>query len=360
MQIPLPWTRPRVRTSLTAIAGALLIAAIGAADLAAAADTRSVKLRVEGRDGTLEPGRGYVAGTTRTRLADGPDCSNREGSERFAGTTAIGALGLARQHNERLNPLRMQLTDFGWQLCQVGRGAKQKSFGTFPGDFGGWLYRVNNEPGFSAMDEATLEAGDELLVYFAIFPGVGSSTPPLNNGRELALRRVPGRATPGEPFTVRVIAFDGSGSPEVVSGGEGIEVQGADAPVEPDADGLAKVTVSQPGRVRLRAVHTEAREGAFGPEHDLASERVDVCVREDQSGCPRARGTLIRASKRDDRIRATRGDDVIRAGPGNDAIDLRAGGRNRVFCGRGRDRVIVNEGERRRNRLRGCERIVAR
>jgi hypothetical protein len=254
----------------------------------------------------------------------------------------------------------MQLTDFGWQLCQVGKGRRQKTFGTFPDDFGGWLYRVNNEPGFAAMDETILRAGDELLVYFAIFPGIGSSTEPLNNGRELALRNVPVRAIPGESFTVRVIAFDEAGEPQVVTGGEGIQVQGGDAPVEPDASGIAQVTVSDPGMAPLRAVHVGSRDGAFGPEHDIASERIQVCVRRNHGACPRARGTLIRGSKRDDRIRATSGDDVIRAGPGNDVIDLRPGGRNRVFCGRGRDRVIVNRGERRRNTLRNCQRVVTR
>lgn len=352
-------THHRLSGALAAIAGGLLLVAIGAAE-AAATDTRSVNLRVEGRDGTLEPGRGYVAGTVRARRALGPDCANRPGSRRFAGVTPIGALGLARQHNKRLNPLRVQRTDFGWQLCQVGKGPRQKAFGTFPGDFGGWLYRVNHEPGFAAMDEVTLRAGDQLLVYYAVFPGEGSQTEPLNNGRELALRRVPVRVTPGEPFTVRVVAFDDGGSRAVVTGDEGIEVHGGDAPVKPDANGLAELTVSEPGTTRLRAVHVQPRDGSFGPEHDISSEWTAVCARHDHGNCPRARGTLIRGSGRDDRIRATPGDDVIRGGPGNDVIDLRPGGRNRVLCGRGRDRVIVNKGERRRNRFRSCERIVAR
>jgi hypothetical protein len=344
---------------LVAIAGGLLLVAIGAAE-AAATDTRSVNLRVEGRNGTLEPGRGYVAGTVRARRALGPDCANRPGSRRFAGITPVGALGLARRHNKRLNPLRMQLTDFGWQLCQVGKGSRQKAFGTFPGDFGGWLYRVNHEPGFAAMDEVTLRAGDQLLVHYAVFPGEGSQTAPLNNGRELALRQVPVRVQPGEPFTVRVVAFDEAGSRVAVTGDEAIEVHGGDAPVKPDANGLAELTVNEPASARLRAVHVQPRDGAFGPEHDITSEWTDVCVRHDPGNCPRARGTLIRGSDRDDRIRATPGDDVIRAGPGHDVIDLRPGGRNRVFCGRGRDRVIVNEGERRRNRFRDCERVVTR
>jgi hypothetical protein len=349
----------RLAAALVTVAGGLLLLAVGAVE-AAATDTRSVNLRVEGQDGTLEPGRGYVAGTVRARRALGPDCANRPGNRRFAGVTPIGALGLAGQHNRRLKPLRIQLTDFGWQLCQVGKGSRQKGFGTFPGDFGGWLYRVNHEPGFAAMDEVTLRAGDELLVHYAVFPGEGSQTEPLNNGRELALRRVPTRATPGEPFTVRVVAFDEAGSRAMVTGGEHVEVHGGDAPVEPDANGFAEVTVSEPARARLRAVHVRPRDGAFGREHDIASEWTDVCVRHDHRSCARARGALIRGSNRDDRIRATPGDDVIRAGAGNDVINLRPGGRNRVLCGRGRDRVIVNRGERRRNTFRNCQRIIAR
>jgi hypothetical protein len=347
----------RAPLALAAFAGALLSVALGAAE--AATDTRSVHLRVEGRDGTLEPGRGYVAGTVRTERAVRPDCVNRPGKPRFRGPTPIGALGLAGQHNDRLRPLRMQLTDFGWQLCQVG-GPRQKSFGTHPDDFGGWLYRVNHRPGFAAMDEAEVRMGDDLLVYYAIFPGEGSQAEPLNNGRELALRRVPTRAAPGEPFRVRVVAFGADGAAEIVAPAEHIEVQGGDRPARPDASGFAEVTISSAGVSRLRAVHLRTRAGEFGPERDIASEPLTVCVRPDARNCPRARGTLIRGSPRADRIRGTAGDDVIRAGRGDDVIDLRPGGRNRVSCGRGRDTVIISRGERPRSIFRNCQRIVAR
>lgn len=359
MHIPPSPARRRALGVLIAFAGALWLLSLGA--IGATAKTKSVHLRVEGRDGTLEPGRGYVAGSVRTQRAIRPNCANRPGTPRFPGTTAIGALGLAGSHNDRLRPLRMQFTDFGWQLCQVGAGPRQKSFGTFPGDFGGWLYRVNHEPGFAAMDEATLRVGDRLLVYYAVFPGEGSDTPPINNGRELVLRRVPTRAPLGEPFRVRVVAFAAEGGgPEPVTGDEDIEVVGGDGPVRPDANGFARVTISSPGISRLRAVHLQPREGEFGSEHDVPSEPVAVCARPDPGNCPRVRGTLIRGSNRADRIRGTSGDDVIRAGRGNDVIDLRPGGRNRVLCGPGRDRVIVNRGERRRNRFRSCQRIVTR
>ncbi|HSI81343.1 MAG TPA: hypothetical protein VK919_11915, partial [Solirubrobacterales bacterium] len=201
--------------------------------------------------------------------------------------------------------------------------------------------------------------GDELLVHYAVFPAPGSGLEPLNNGRELLLRQVPARATPGEPFAVRVVGFGQSGQ-QPASGSEEVRVVGGDAPAVPDADGWAEVTVSEPGTARLRAVQTEPMSGPFGPELDIPSERVEVCVREDPRGCPGARGTLIRGSARADRIRATARDDVIRAGRGNDVVDLRRGGRNRVVCGRGRDRVIVRRGERKRNTFRGCERIAAR
>jgi len=351
----------RASIALAALAGALAVVALGAAD-ARATSTRSVHLRVEGRDGTLEAGRGYVAGTVRTRRAVGadPNCANRQGRPRFTGITPIGALGLAAQRNRRLDPLRMRLTDFGWQLCQVGSGAREKSFGTEAGDFGGWLYRINHEPGFAAMNEATLRAGDELLVHYAVFPAPGSEVEPLNNGRELALRGVPTRVVPGEPFTVRVAAFDEAGSQQPVGGSESVEVRGAAAPVAPGPDGSAELTVAEPGTARLRAVQSEPVDGAFGPELDIPSERVEVCARHNPKRCPGARGTLIRGSKRADRIRATRGDDVIRTGRGRDVVDLRPGGRNRVVCGPGRDRVIVNRGERGRQTLRGCERIVRR
>lgn len=352
-------TRDRVLAALAMIVGALLFALVGATE-AAATQTNSVHLRVEGRDGTLEPGRGYVAGSVRTRRGAGEDCANRDGRPRFPGMTPVGALGLAGQHNDRLQPVRMRSTDFGWMLCQVGAGAGQKSFGSWPGDSGGWLYKVNQEAGSSAIDEARLRLGDDVLVYYAVVPAEGSTTQPLNNGRELALRRVPTRVRPGEPFRVRVIAFDHAGNREIVRAGENVEVRGGDATVQPDANGFARIRISAPGTARLRAVHTQPRNGAFGREHDLASERVEVCARHNRDRCPRKRGTLIRGSARDDRIRATPGDDVIRAGRGNDVVDLRPGGRNRVNCGAGRDRVIVNRGERGMNALRNCQQVIVR
>jgi hypothetical protein len=343
-------------SALAALAGAVLLLSFGAID--AHAKTTSVNLRVEGRSGTLEPGRGYVAGTVRAQRATGVDCRRTQGRPRFPGATPIGAVGLAAHHNRRLRPQRMRVTDFGWLLCGVGSDI---AFGTAAGDFGGWLYRVNHEPGTAAVDQARLRAGDEVLLHFAVFPAQGSATDPVQNGRELVLRGAPTRARPGEAFTVRVVAFDfDPDSPMPGRGSDGIVIEGAGAPVAPDESGRAEITLDEPGTARLRAVHAGTRDGEFGPEHDIPSARVAVCVRANPSRCPRARGTLIRGSKRADRIRATRGDDVIRAGRGNDVVNLRPGGRNRVFCGKGRDTVIVNKGKRRRNVLRGCQRVVAR
>lgn len=356
-------TQRSVLAASIALAGWATTVAVAPPDATAKTQTNSVHLRVEGANGTLEPGRGYVAGTTRTRRAIGPNpnCANRGGKPRFRGPTPIGALGLARQYNSDLNPLRLRLTDFGWQLCQVGLGAAQKSFGTLDGDFGGWLYRVNNQPGAAAVDETRLRPGDELLVYYAVFPAPGSALEPLNNGRELALRRVPARARPGDSFTVRVVGFGFDGGVEAATGAHGIEIRGGAATVQPDANGFAEVTVGPAGVARLGAVDTTAAPGPSGAEEiDIRSERLAVCVRQRLTRCSPRRGAVIRASKRDDRIRGTRGDDVIHAGAGSDVINLRPGGRNVVRCGGGRDRVILRRGTVARNTLRGCERVIAR
>jgi len=346
--------------TLVAFAAAVLAFGLGAAGAAAKTQTQSVHLRVEGPDGPLEPGRGHVAGTVRTRQAVGPNpnCVNRGGRPRFPGITALGAVGLAARHNVDLAPLRMRLTDFGWQLCAIG---SDRGFGTEAGDFGGWLYRVNNQAGSSAIDEAQVRLGDEVLLHYAVFPGPESTTEPLNNGRELVLRGVPARVRPGDEVEVRAVGFGFAPDPEPATGGEGIEVRGAGEPVPTDGNGFASVTVDDPGTTRLVAVDTTSEPDGFGSSQiDIPSERLAVCARAKLTDCAPHRGTRFFGSPRADRIRGTRGDDVIRAGPGSDVIDLRPGGRNRVLCAGGNDRVIFRRGDRAGNVLRGCERVVLR
>lgn len=74
----------------------------------------------------------------------------------------------------------------------------------------------------------------------------------------------------------------------------------------------------------------------------------------------RLRGTkrsdLILARGGADRIRPRRGRDCVRAGKGRDRIFARDGARDRIKCGRGRDIAFVD----RRDRTRGCERIIRR
>lgn len=316
---------------LLALAATLLFSA-----QPAQARTALAELRVEGPAQTLDPGTWYVTGTERVKRGQGDECDPRSGSTRFAGPSALGILGSAADSNQNLDPVRARDTDFGPQVCQVG---SLRSFGSFPGDSGGFLYWVDYVSGFSSADLAELRGGERVLWYYAEF---GSA--PVNDGLPLELKGVPARDGDGE-FEVRVVAHDFDGTPRPA---DGATILGAES-VTPLGDGRYGVAVA-PGRTLLTAERGQ----------DVRSNHVETCFKAKLDRCPKAHGRTIVGSDRGDELEGTRGDDVIRSGGGDDRIDLRKGGRDKVDCGAGDDVVVWERGDRDDRTAPSCERVVRR
>jgi hypothetical protein len=212
-------------------------------------------LRVEGPAVTLDPGTRYATGTERVRKATRSDCSPKGGRATIHGPTALGIIQSAIQSGGRsaadLSPLRAQTfpSTPGYFVCRIGAYTSGDGF---------WLYKVNHVSPTIGADQYELHRGDAVLWFYANF-NTGANT-----GDELGLR-APAKATAGQGFKVRVIAFDGDGSRSPV---QGATVKGGDAPVTTNASGKAVVTASSAGRVRLDATHGS----------DIRSNREGVLV----------------------------------------------------------------------------------
>jgi hypothetical protein len=240
---------------------------------------------------------------------------------RLNGATALGALVEGAGANRDLRAV--SVTDafsFGLGVCGIGGSvASGSSF---------WDVKQNHVESQVGADQILLKPGDELLWYLApSFPA-----PP-----ELALT-APGRARPGEPFTVHVQEFgvDGSGAPIA-----GAAISGTTATT--DGSGSAQVTVDNPGQVTLTATRGS----------DIPSNEAGVCVNEQLDRCPASPGERILGSSKRDKIKGTEGPDVIKARRGNDLVRARGGASDSVDCGRGRDRAKVDAGDE----VKHCERV---
>ena len=307
----------------------------------AAAKPALVELRVEGPESTLDPGTWYVTGTERVRRAKpGDDCDARKGTRRFAGRNALGLLGSADDWNRKLRPVRFRDTDFGPQVCQIGR---LRSFGHYPNASGGFLYWTDFVSGFSSPDVATLKNGQSVLWYHATFPSdpPQGGEPEINTGQALELRGVPARDADGE-FLARVVIHDFDGTPSPV---DDAVIQGASSATSL-GNGRYRVTVGKGTSVLT------AERGA-----DVRSNHVEACSKPKLGRCPRAHGKRIVGSSRGDELRGTRGFDQIESGAGADVVNLRKGGRDRVSCGPGRDVVRVDRGDRDDRIAGNCERL---
>ena len=318
----------RLRTVLVPTLAAACAVAMTASASAAEKNTHS-ELRVEGIGKTLEQGTNYSNASigTRNSKACGPTDSRRE---RLRGANAMGLVGHAARVNRRLKPFRTSDTfDFGLIVCQIG-------------DFKGldanrsWLYKVNHEFASVGGDQLKVGRGDEVLWYFANF-STGQNT-----GDELDLRNVPVSVRPGQPFQVRVVGYDASGDPSPAAGAR---VRGGASSTTDPAGRTTVVARATPGTMRLRAVRGD----------DIASAPVEVCVANDLSRCPDARGEgfvgtddadAIRATGGPDSIRPRGGRDTVAARGGADSVAVRGGGRDRVNCGPGRDRVRADREDR--------------
>jgi hypothetical protein len=161
------------------------------------------------------------------------------------GNTALGLLADGALTNKALRPL--SLTDhfsFGLGICGVGRSI---------GKSGGasWYLKVNHKGAIKSGDKVKIKAGDEVLWDLA---------PSYPYPDELVLS-APQQASAGVPFAVHVFAYDEKGKHQPV---EGAVVTGASGPT--DADGVAMVTLSEPG-----SLFAELKQ-------DIPSAAAPVCL----------------------------------------------------------------------------------
>lgn len=312
-----------------------------AAMFAPAATAKPVlaELRVEGPNGTLDPGTWYMTDTEQIRKSRAGDtCVRDAGRLEFPGPTALGITQTGSEHTRALRQVRVRLDEAGPFMCEIG-SIQGRPFGD-PAGFSGWTFWHNFAAGSSSADLVSLDEGDQVLWLFSDF---GDATP-MNTGDALELVDVPARDEDGR-FEVGVVAhsFDGSTSPA-----DGAAIDGA-TETTPLGDGRYAVTVPE-GRFSLSATRGT----------DIRSNYVETCTSLEPGACPVAQGRTIFGSPEGDRIKGTAGWDQIDSGSGNDRVDLRTGGRDRVSCGGGKDVVLQKPADEDNRVGANCERIRAR
>jgi hypothetical protein len=328
-----------IRVLLTLAGCACALAAL--AVTATAKQTLS-ELRVEGPDGTLDPGTWYVTGTERIRKSRPSDkCIRDTGRLKFPGPTALGIPQTGSEHTKAVRQVRVRIDEAGAFICEIG-SIVGRPFDPDTFDFAGWLYWQNYVSGTSSADLATLSRGDHVLWVFADFNPDASQQ--LNTGHALELTGVPARSDGSFEVTVLDHDYDGSTTPA-----DGAEIEGASKVAEL-GDGRYEVSVPE-GRTTLTATRGL----------DIPSNHVETCFRARPKDCPRAHGKRIFGSVKGDRIKGTRGWDRIATGGGNDRVKIRNGGRDRVKCGGGKgDEVVVKRRDRDDRIARNCERVIGR
>jgi hypothetical protein len=298
-------------------AGLTLAVAIAAP---AAAKPVPVDLHVEGADHRALTAARYVTDSTRVRTEAAHDCGGSGGVKQLPGATALGALVDAAKVNPRLDPLGVSdAFSFGLLVCGVG------------GDFASgassyWLYKVNHVAPEVGGDAYDVKPGDDVLWYFVDAAGNR------NTGDELAIR-APARVRRGDPFEVRVWAYDATGARQPA---DGAVVRTGGGSAVADGSGVAVLTVNHNAVLRLRA-----RRGA-----DVPSAPVAVCVDSILSRCSAKRGGRIYGSIRGERLSGTPGPNLVLADGGADHVSVRGGGIDRVRCGKGRDVVLAGRLDR--------------
>lgn len=320
-------------TRITALAAACLCVmsfAVAAGSASAASTTAS--LRVVNPAGTSLADQSQVTGDVTIKTDPNAKCFGAPGGSgnnvNVPGPSALGIVQDALASDPALRPL--SVTDqfsFGLGVCGIG------GF-TFDKDSGGtasWYVKVNHAGLPVGADQYQLHSGDDVLWYLS--PGY-----PYPNELQLS---APSSARSGEPFPVRVFAFNDSGQRAPVSGAL---VTGAQQPT--GADGSTSVTLTQ--TLKLQALHGV----------DIPSNQETVaCVSTSQSPCgfasKVARHRIVGTNARD-RIRGSSTPDLIRSRAGNDHINTRGGFDDVVNCGRGRDTAIVDDTDL----TRRCEKVI--
>jgi hypothetical protein len=191
-------------------------------------------LRVVGGGGKLLAEDSLGAATASIKASPQATCFGKEnrGSGKTVtvkGPTALGMLIQAAKLTKALRPL--QVTDafsFGLGLCGIGGFTATEKVS--------WYLKLNHVNPELGGDSVKVKAGDEVLWALAAFPYPD----------ELALS-APRGAMAGEPFGVRVFAYDDKGKKKPAAG---VTVTGASAPT--GADGRTTVTLSKPRHLIAR------------------------------------------------------------------------------------------------------------
>jgi hypothetical protein len=320
-------------------AGALALSAL--ATLAFTGTARAAvlaELRVEGPDGTLDPGTWYVTGGENVRRSKSNDnCVRTRGKIEVRGATALGLAQTGSEATPDLRQVRVRRDQAGLFVCEIGSVAGRPF--THPDGFAGWSYYEDLVFGSSSADLARLQTGDQILWVYSDF----GATTPANTGSALELLQVPAGDQDGQ-FQVKVVAHQFDGSTVNV---DDAEIEGAATATPVGSDGLYNVTVSQ-GMTTLRATRGL----------DIPSNHVDACYQPSAADCPVAHGRRIVGSDERDRLAGTAGWDEIRSGGGRDRVELTDGGRDQVNCGPGqRDAVVIAPGDPDDQVASNCERV---
>jgi hypothetical protein len=320
------------------ILGAALFACLAlviAAAPASAAEGVLAHLRVVA--GPTLADQDQVTGTTSIKSDPNAECfgSGTGGSGdsvTLQGANALGIVKDASQSDSALLPISVTdhfYSSFG-SLGVCGFGGYQASGSSF------WYVKVNHTGLQVGGDQYPLNSGDDVLWYLS------PSFPPPD---ELSLS-APNVVESGQPFTVKVTAYDDSGAQKPV---DGAGVTGADFPTGPDGT----TTLSLTSTSSLQALHGS----------DIPSNQEIVCVASAQSPCAPSPSLplsqshhLVIGTNHADRIKGTKAPDLIRARGGNDHINARGGLSDIVNCGRGRDLAIIDNTDT----TRRCERVITK
>lgn len=238
------------------LAAACALALILALSLAAGAAAKGplAELRVVGKGGKVLAEDGFGAATATVKTSPKATCfgpgTGGSGKEvTLKGPTALGMLVQASRFTAALKPLLItDAFDFGLGICGVG--------GSVASSKASWYLKVNHKNPELGGEMVKVKAGDEVLWALASFPYPD----------ELVLS-APDEASAGEPFAVRVFAYDDKGKRKPAAGAK---VTGAANPT--GADGRTTVVLS-------KAANLTARHGT-----DIPSAVEAVCV---GGKCPR-------------------------------------------------------------------------
>lgn len=225
---------PRLIPFRLAAVSALALALLLSSAALALAKGPVADLRVVGADGKILDEDSFGVGPASVKTSPRATCfgAGTGGSGKTVavkGPSALSMLVQASRFTAALKPL--QLTDafsFGLGLCGVGRSHATKTLS--------WYLKVDHRSPEIAGEAAKVKQGDEVLWALTSYPYPD----------ELALS-VPRLATVGEPFGVRVFAYDDKGRRKPAAG---VTVTGASAVT--GADGRTTVILGKSGHLVAR------------------------------------------------------------------------------------------------------------